>query len=844
MGLLLFGLSITGGNTPNLTTLSLGTLLVVAVLIAFLVWRTLSRRVNELKTSLGMQVLLVTVPKEVKPDEPSQNTKQHIVEQIGVAEVLWSALGGLKPQSGMANWFSGRSDQVSLEIVVQAGVISFYVAVPPNLRTFLEQQILSHYPHASIVEIADYNIFLPHGVTKGFYLKFARSSAFPIKTYLQLEADSLNSITNALSKVKPEAGAAIQIVARSAKKSWRREGVRIASSMQQGKSLAQAGKGGSLAKTMRVMGEIFGSSFSAKKKDDKNKTPEPHHLSPLEQELVKGLEQKASKAGLDVTIRLVASAPTELDAQRYLSDVANSFAQFSIYEYGNRFEAYKPMSLDKFLHGFIHRRLETSHKLVLNSEELASLYHFPLALTETPNIRWLQSRGAPAPVNIPTQGIVLGVNRYRGQETVVRMKTDDRRRHVYVIGKSGTGKSVLMENMIIQDIKMGEGVCVIDPHGELVESVLGQLPTERADDVIIFNPSDMERPVGLNMLEYTSPEQMDFAVQEMIAIFYKLFPPEMIGPMFEHNMRNVMLTLMADKEFPGTIADIPRMFTDKEFQRYKVAKLTDPVVRAFWEKEMAQTTDFHKSEMLGYLISKVGRFVENEMMRNIIGQPHSGFNFRDIMDNQKILLINLSKGTTGEVNSALLGLIVVSKLQMAAMSRASLPPTERQDFYLYIDEFQNFITDSISTILSEARKYRLNLTIANQYLRQLVSGTDTKIRDAVLGTVGTLISFKVGVEDADILAKEFEPVFSAHDLVNIDQYNAYVKLLIDNAPARPFNVKTLPPAATNTQLANQIKQMSRSKCGRPKAEVEQEILIRTQLGQPSTKATVNPERTL
>lgn len=832
------------GGVLGIAALSWWLLLVVALLLAFLVWRRLTRKVNELKTSLGMQVLLVTVPKEVDNGDTSSGTKQRIVEQIGVAEVLWSALGGLKPQTGILSWFAGRSDQVSLEIVAQAGIISFYVVVPPVLRSFLEQQIQSHYPHASVVEVPDYNLFLPHGVTQGGYLEFTKPSVFPIKTYIQLEADSLNSITNALSKVHPESGAAIQIVARSAKKSWRREGVRIASSMQQGKSLAQVGRGSWLSKITKVLGEIFGSSFSSNKNNHKDKLPEVYHLSPLEQELVKGLEQKASKAGLDVTIRLVATAPTDSEANRYLGDVANSFAQFSIYEYGNKFELHQPRSQDRFLHGFIHRHLESSRQIVLNSEELTSLYHFPLASTETPNIRWLSSRGAPAPVNVPTQGIVLGVNRYRGQETMVRIKTDDRRRHVYVIGKSGTGKSVLLENMIVQDIKIGEGVCVIDPHGDLVESVLGQVPSERADDVIIFNPSDTERPMGLNMLEYSTPEQMDFAVQEMIAIFYKLFPPEMIGPMFEHNMRNVMLTLMADKEFPGTIADIPRMFTDKEFQRYKVAKVTDPVVRAFWEKEMAQTTDFHKSEMLGYLISKVGRFVENEMMRNIIGQPRSGFNFRDVMDNQKILLVNLAKGTTGEVNSSLLGLIVVSKMQMAAMSRASLPQAERKDFYLYIDEFQNFITDSISTILSEARKYKLNLTVANQYLQQLVNGQDTKIRDAVLGTVGTLVSFKVGVEDADILAKEFEPVFSAHDLVNIDQYNAYIKLLIDNAPARPFNIKTLPPSAANAELAAQIKEISRVKHGRAKIEVEQEILARTQLGQASTKSSVVPERTL
>ena len=337
------------------------------------------------------------------------------------------------------------------------------------------------------------------------------------------------------------------------------------------------------------------------------------------------------------------------------------------------------------------------------------------------------------------------------------------------------------------------------------------------------------------MLEFKTEEQKDFAVQEMIAIFYKLFPPEMIGPMFEHNMRNVMLTLMADREYPGTIADIPRMFTDKSYQQYKIAKLADPVVRAFWEKEMAQTTDFHKSEMLGYLISKVGRFVENEMIRNIIGQPKSGFDFREVMDKKKILLINLSKGKTGEVNSSLLGLIIVSKLQMASMTRAELPEKDRNDFYLYIDEFQNFITDSIATILSEARKYRLDLILAHQYLGQLKDEKgQQKVLDAVLGNVGSMVVFRVGVEDAEIIAKELAPVFNEYDVVNIEKYRAYVKLLIDNTAAPAFDMEMLPPSAGNLELARSIKELSRLKFTRPRAVVEAEILERTKLGAPTS----------
>jgi hypothetical protein len=529
---------------------------------------------------------------------------------------------------------------------------------------------------------------------------------------------------------------------------------------------------------------------------------------------------------------------TPAAAQAHLREIIDSFSQYTLYEYGNGFVRKDVWSKDKLITDFIYRNFDERARLVLNAEEMASVFHFPLPTTETPNIRWLQARKAPAPTNMPTAGLILGRNIYRGVETVVRIKPGDRRRHVYTIGKSGVGKSVLLSNMIIQDIQNGEGVGVVDPHGDLINAVLPHIPKERAKDVIVFNPSDMERPIGLNMLEAKTPEEKDFAVQEMIAIFYKLFPPEMIGPMFEHNMRNVMLTLMEDEQFPGSIAEIPRMFTDPAFQKVKVAKVKDPVVRAFWEKEMAKTSDFHKSEMLGYLISKVGRFVENVMMRNIIGQGKSGFDFEDVMNNRKILLVNLSKGTTGEVNSNLLGLIIVSKLQMAAMKRAVLPESQRNDFYLYLDEFQNFVTDSIATILSEARKYRLDLTIAHQYISQLVrENNDTRIRDAVFGNVGTMVAFRVGVEDAETLAQEFAPVFNEYDTINVEMYTANVKLLIDNASSKPFNMQTYPPQPGDPQMAKAVFELSRLKYGRERRIVEAEILEKSRLGEPTPVQT-------
>jgi type IV secretory pathway TraG/TraD family ATPase VirD4 len=352
---------------------------------------------------------------------------------------------------------------------------------------------------------------------------------------------------------------------------------------------------------------------------------------------------------------------------------------------------------------------------------------------------------------------------------------------------------------------------------------LANIPKERVDDVVMFEPFDTERPCGLNMLEYDSPEQKDFAVQEMIAIFMKLFPPEIIGPMFEHYMRNAMLALMADKDNPGTLVEIPKMFTDPAFLQTRLAKVSDPVVRSFWTKEWAATTGSTRSDMLGYVVSKLGRFIENEMMRNIIGQSHSGFDLADIMDQKKIFLANLSKGLTGEVNSSLLGLILISKMQMAAMRRARVPEEQRIDFYLYIDEFQNFTTDSIATILSEARKYKLNLIMAHQYMPQL---TD-QIREAVLGNVGTMGAFRIGAEDAEKLEKQFEPGFSKFDLVNLDNFSLILKMMINNKISTPFKMQTIPGPKGKPEIVDAIKKISKLKYSRPKAIVEQEIAQRS-----------------
>jgi hypothetical protein len=731
-------------------------------------------------------------------------------------------------------WLKGRNDHFSFEIVKNDGLISFYVDTTTSMQALIEQQIHAQYPSAEIIQITDYNLFNKHSAIVGAYLTAKNSSALPIKTYKNLDSDPLSSILNTLSKIQqPGSSAAVQIVARAATTSWRADGAKAAREIKQGKKFEEVLEKQSL-NLLGSFGKLFSGIFKHvvnSTDTDSDKKPDEYKLSSMEEEMIKGIEQKIAKGGLEITIRLLASADDDTTAKHHLDNLIHAFNQYNYYRFGNSLTAVVPKRAQKHLiRDFIYRSFHDKRSMVMNTEELASLWHLPLTSTEAPNIDWLTGRSAPPPVNAPQEGILMGHVDYRGLDVKIRMKDADRRRHLYVIGKSGSGKSVFIKNLAIQDIQNGKGVCVVDPHGDLVEDILEHIPKSRADDIVVFNPSDLEYPIGLNMLEARTEEEKDFAVQEMISIFYKLFPPEMMGPMFEHNMRNVMLTLMADPDNPGTIIDIPRMFTDDDFVKKYLKKLKDPVVRAFWEKEKAKETAHTKSEMLGYLVSKVGRFVENGMMRNIMGQQKSGFNFRDIMDNKKILLVNLAKGKTGEINAKLLGLIIVSKLQMAAFGRADMPESERHDFYLYIDEFQNFITDSIESILSEARKYRLNLIIAHQYMAQLQDEKGRAgIRDAVLGNAGTLCSFRIGPEDSEILAKEFAPTFGAYDLLNTPRYSCYTKLLIDSTASKPFNMKTYPPESGNRNLADIYKQLSRLKFGRARFIVEDEILERTDL---------------
>ncbi len=816
----------------------------IVFIIIISITKRILRRIVSISSSFQKVVLSITVPK-VLGDKDEQQQKKELKEQLAPMETLLENLGGLKAQHGWRAKLLGRTDYFSFEIVLnQQGKICFYVVVPKYLQQFTEEQIHAQFPAAQIESVNDYNIFVSQGVNKAAYLGLLKKYIFPVNTYLKSNNDFLNAILSSLTKIQAGNGAAIQIVAGSSRGEWHQYPARVASAMQQGKKLSEA-----IAEVggKNIFTSIFKSVKEAtqtKSQENLNQTPKTHQLSPMEQETIKALEEKTSKAGLDVNIRIVVSAQNDILAQQYLDNIINSFSQFSKYQYGNGFKAVKLNKAKKVIEDFIYRCYDSSIGYVLNTEELTTLYHFPLSTTNIPNIDWLLFKKSPPPLNISTEGLILGKNIYRDKETLIRIKQSDRRRHFYMIGKTGTGKSWAMSAMAVQDILAGRGVCLVDPHGDLIEEyILPFIPKERAEDVIYFNPADLERPLGLNLLEYDPkyPEQKTMLINEMINIMDKLYDLRQTGgPMFEQYMRNALLLIMEHPESGSTLMEVSRVLADEDFRHFKIEHSNNQIVNDFWSKQAEKAGgEAALANMVPYITSKLTQFVANDLMRPIIGQQKSAFNIRQAMDDKKILLVNLSKGKIGDINAYLLGLIIIGKILVAALSRTDLPEDKRNDFYLYIDEFQNFITESINTILAEARKYRLNLIVAHQYISQLVKDNNTQTRDAIFGNVGTIMSFRVGVEDAEFLAKEMAPVFNQYDLNNVEKYNSFIKLLIDNQSATPFNIQTISPDETaslinlppkDMVLAEKIRQLSRLKYGRDRKVVEAEIKERSKVG--------------
>ncbi|MFC1810942.1 type IV secretory system conjugative DNA transfer family protein [Patescibacteria group bacterium] len=804
-------------------------LVVLAIGVIGLIALLLFRKYKNYTRTLDMVFLKVLIPqKESKEDREREaeafSTGKDFKEVLGVMTHFFTSLHSIYG-SRFKDKIKGQ-DFLSLEYAVLDGEINFFIVCPRNLESLVEKQLTSFYPESFIEKVEDYNIFRDKYKSAGNYMRLQKPSTIPFKAYQRLNSDPLNTIVNVLSKFEPEEGAAIQIMIRPKKEGWQKKGKEKAEQMFNKKQKLR-----SPLNPLSWFTAIFDLFVRADKITEQ--AQDTGRTTPAVEEEVKAIEEKNSQPGWITIVRIIASAKTKNELKNHLTNIRSAFSQYKSTE-GNSFKYTVWHSDNRLIKDFIFRNFKRSiiywmkqKKAILSCEEVTSLFHIPnIKYNRTPHIAWQRFKIAPAPANAPTEGVLIGHNYYRGEKKPIYIKNEDRFRHFYVIGQTGTGKSSIMQVMIRQDLKNGKGLCIVDPHGQLIEDIMPFIPRDRADDVIYFNPSDLERPIGINLLEGDTDEEKELVALDAMNIMIKLFNEEIFGPRIQDYFRNGCLTLMDDPE-GGALTDIVRLFTDDEYQKLKVEHVKNPIVKSFWENQMAKTGAREKQEMIPYFASKFGQFVTNTMMRNIIGQSKSSFDFADAMNTNKILLMNLSKGTTGEINSKLLGLIIVQKIQMAALRRQKAG--ERKDFFLYIDEFQNYITESIETILSEARKYRLGLIMAHQYIKQL-EGEDgkSKVKDAVFGNVGSMLAFKIGAQDAEYMAKEMGPVFSEQDLVNIDKYKAVMKLSIDTQPSKPFSIIPVNPYLVkgDPAIAEAVKQLSRLTYGRDKSFVDREILRR------------------
>lgn len=710
---------------------------------------------------------------------------------------------------------------LELAVPVETPHLTFFAAVPNSRRDLFEKQLLAIFPTAHIkAQPNDYNVFVEGGVSLASVAELKDKPMMPLKDYQDFDYDPINSILNAFAKIAPEGeGASLQILFRPHGNHYIDHYRRVLHALREGEHRSRAF---SLPETFvgDLAREAAGLLFTKKKQTQSN---------PIDQTAIEMVEKKIASPIVITNIRLAVSSSDHGRSHQILSELESAFNQFDN-TLGNRIEFRRPnkQSLKQLLRDFSFRLHRTTTNMPLSLRELTTIFHFPPSgIDSSPHLKQSRFTMSAAPVELPREGLKLGTNTFRGATTDVRLGDQDRLRHLYVIGQTGAGKTSFMKTLIEQDIKNGEGVCFIDPHGNDILDILASIPPERYEDVIYFDPAYIDRPFGLNMLEYDAnrPEQKSFIVNEMLAIFRQLYGdvPESMGPAFEQYFRNATQLVMEDPASGSTLMDIGRVLSNAEFRNLKLSRSNNPVVNQFWQ-EIATKAEGEASlqNIVPYITNKFDEFTGSDFMRPIIGQQQSSFNFREVMDSKKILLVNLSKGRLGERNANLLGLVIVGKLFMAALSRADSPGTAFPPFYLYIDEFQNITTSSIPGILSEARKYKLSLTIAHQYLAQV----DEKIRDAVFGNVGSMAVFRVGQEDGEFFGKLFEPTFKASDFTSVENYNAYVRMLANGVPQKPFNIKTLTPSEGNLAQVDDLRELSYLTYGRDRASVEASIRAR------------------
>ena len=770
---------------------------------------------ENIEKGASMTLYEILIPENSTEQEKNKTLK----ELISGMEQFYAGLLSISPKVEDGNW-------VSLEIANAnfSEQVVFYVAVPTAKKSLFEKQILSIFSNAKIEEKADdYNIFNEAGATVAVYGKLEKNAIFPLKTYEQFDHDPLNMVLSSFSKVNRDGeGAAIQLL-------WTPVGDRYNKKYK--KALDEINKGTPLSEAIDIPDSTTEEVFKGIKslfKSNKDKKPEDNlkPKEPIDQSAVEEIGKKISSPIVRANLRLLASSGTKAEAEEILESLKSAFNQFQNTLGNNiKWQETKDSTMRKIIRDFVFRLFDSDSYIPLNLREITSLIHFhTAALKGSESLRQSRSATAPAPLDLAHTGLLLGVNNHKNSKTEIHMQEEDRLRHFYCIGQTGTGKSTLLRNMIIQDIQMGNGICMIDPHGSDIQNILANVPKERMEDVIYFDPGFVARPMGLNMLEFDEafPEQKTFVVNELFSIFRKLYGnvPESMGPAFEQYFRNSALLVMEDPSSGNTLVDMSRVLSDKTYRDLKLSRCRNPMIRQFWQNAEKTSGEQGLANYVQYVTNKFDVFLANEIMRPIIAQEKSSFNFREIMDNRKILLVNLAKGRLGDINAHLIGLILVGKILMAALSRVDSFDKELPPFYLYIDEFQNITTDSITTILSEARKYKLSLNIAHQFIAQLEDG----IRDSVFGNVGSICSFRVGAEDGEVLEKHFAPVFKQSDLMNIDNLNAYIRLLVNGKPAKPFNIEISFPPKGNTAMLEKLKELSYMKYGRDKREVEEMIL--------------------
>lgn len=829
----------------NVITIAIIIAIIAAVVLAtaYLVWRQKYREAKNIERSLKMVPMRIHLPplSDDISSEGARDSRDITEETISQAQVMYNVIAGTATKGFQSKVFGQR--HISFEIVAKGGLIHYYAVVPTVLTDTIRQAVIAAYPTARLEEVEENNVFSEIGKlagTMGGDFSLKKSYETPLPTYQESKRDAMRAIINALSVAGKEDGVGLQILIRPAKEGWAKSIDKAVDNIRKGKKTV-FGQHASSSNWAATIGDVISALWKPPEAHENNSGAEFKQLSGAEQAKIEVLEEKARYAGFETMIRLVASSNTSSRAQTLLSNAISVFSLFDAPQ-GNGLKFEPSRDTKKFVTDYIMRAFpQDRNNMILNTVELATLFHFPdQSNIPTSQVERQSAKQVDGPSVLPDSGLLLGYNEFRGVKKPIFLQDDDRRRHSYIIGQTGMGKSVFLENLALQDMQRGLGFAFLDPHGDSAEKLLALVPQNRIDDVIYFNPGDYDNPIGFNILEVDPnlPEgerdrQIDFINNEIAGMLYSLYDPGhtgIVGPRMENIVRNSIWLLQSGPE-GGTFMDVPKVIVDPAFAKSRLPYLKNARAIDFWTKEWpAAQRSNEAGEVSSWVVSKWAQF-ETTTMRNILGQLHSGIDLYDIMNNNKILIVNLSKGSLGETESKLLGMLFVMRFQAAAMQRVKIPESERKDFCLYVDEFQNFATDSFESIMSEARKFRLNLVVANQFMTQL---TD-KIREAIIGNMGTVICGRIGVTDAELMVKKFQPTFDTVDLQNTPNHQAVVSTLINGTPTQPFTMNL--PASMgepNDQIREYVKQLSASRYGRPRSMVESEINARLRVPKVSS----------